>query len=46
MTQGNLSVKKKTHSLGEQTCGCHGDGLGEGWIESLLAYANYYVQDA
>ena len=45
MTQMNLPVKqKRTHRHREQTCGCQGGGVGEGWIGSLgLADANYYI---
>ena len=34
--------RKETHGLGEQTCGCQGEGEGMGWIESLgLIDANF-----
>ena len=41
----NISMKQKqTQRHREQTCGCQGGGVGEGWIESLgLADANYYI---
>jgi len=41
----NVSIKQKqTHRHREQTCGCQGLGVREGWIESLkLADANYYI---
>ena len=45
MAQINLSTKqKRTHTHGEQTCGCQG-GRGEmGWTGSLgLVDANYYI---
>ena len=48
MTQTNLCVEQKqTHRHREQTGGClEGEGLGEGWIWSLvLEGANYYTQD-
>ena len=33
---------KETHGLGEQTCGCQGEGEGVGWIWNLgLIDANY-----
>ena len=46
MIQMNLFTKQKhPHRHREQTCGCQGgEGMGEGWIESLeLADANYYI---
>ena len=42
----SLSVKQKqTHSHGELTCGCQGEGVaGEGWMGSLrIAGANRYM---
>ena len=35
MAQINLSTEKKQiHGLGEQTCGCQGEGEGVGWTGS------------
>ena len=38
--------EKKIHWHWEQTCGCQGGGVGEGWNGRLgLADANCYMQD-
>ena len=41
----NLSTEmKQTHGLGEQTCGCQGEGEEEGWIRSLgLVDVSYVI---
>ena len=37
---------KQTHRHREQTCGCQGGGVWEGWSGSLgLADAKYYTKD-
>ena len=36
--------RKETHGLGEQTCGCQGEGEGVGWTGNLgLIDANYCI---
>ena len=30
-----LFPREKNHGLGEQTCGCQGEGKGVGWIGNL-----------
>ena len=36
--------RKETHGLGEETCGCQGEGEGVGWTGSLgLIDANYCI---
>ena len=45
MVQMNIPTEQKqTHTHGDQTCGCQGDGEGVGWMGSLgLVDANYYI---
>ena len=40
----DISGRKETHGLGEQTCGCQGGEGGSGWPGSLgLLDADYWL---
>ena len=46
MTQMFVLCNKQTHSHREQICVCQGEGVGEGWIETVgLVDANDYIQN-